>query len=301
VLTAAAPLDRALAVAAEDAFDAPVVEIYGSTETGVIGTRRTAQHVPFVPLSGVRVQPRTEGIVVQGGHVDAASFVSDHATVHDDGSLTLTGRDADLVKIGGKRASLAMLTRELLSIEGVVDGAFVVVDDAVAGQRLSAVVVAPSTTVPALVAALRERIDAVFMPRPLQRVAALPRNALGKLPEAALRALLAPQPTAGDTVAYACDAIVLATHPALPGHFPGRPIVPAAWILTLVASACREAWGGRSAPLRLQRARFRAPLPPETSIRIELRRVDDREISFACTQGTTRIADGAFLLETREA
>jgi acyl-coenzyme A synthetase/AMP-(fatty) acid ligase len=39
----------------------------------------------------------------------------------------------------------------------------------------------------ALMNALRERIDAAFLPRPLRLVDALPRNATGKLPREAMR------------------------------------------------------------------------------------------------------------------
>ena len=72
-------------------------------------------------------------------------------------------------------------------------------------------------------------------------------------------------------------------------------------LLTLVASACREAWNAPSASLRLQRARFRSPLPPDASFRIELRRIDERSIGFACTLGTTRIADGTFVIAEPQA
>ena len=44
---------------------------------------------------------------------------------------------------------------------------------------------------PGLTEALRERIDAVFLPRPLLFVARLPRNSTGKLPQEALLALAA--------------------------------------------------------------------------------------------------------------
>ena len=40
-----------------------------------------------------------------------------------------------------------------------------------------------------LLAALRQRIDAIFLPRPLVFVDALPRNSTGKLPRSALQAL----------------------------------------------------------------------------------------------------------------
>jgi len=58
-------------------------------------------------------------------------------------------------------------------------------------RRLIALVVAPELTAPALMQALRERIDPVFLPRPLLFVDTLPRNAAGKLPHHATQALLA--------------------------------------------------------------------------------------------------------------
>jgi acyl-coenzyme A synthetase/AMP-(fatty) acid ligase len=42
-----------------------------------------------------------------------------------------------------------------------------------------------------IVASLRLRIDAAFLPRPLRVVSALPRNALGKLPRRDVMHLLA--------------------------------------------------------------------------------------------------------------
>ncbi|PIQ13537.1 MAG: beta-hydroxyacyl-ACP dehydratase, partial [Hydrogenophilales bacterium CG18_big_fil_WC_8_21_14_2_50_58_12] len=53
----------------------------------------------------------------------------------------------------------------------------------------AACVVAPGMAAAALLAALRERIDPVFLPRPLLFVDALPRNSTGKLPRTALQAL----------------------------------------------------------------------------------------------------------------
>jgi acyl-coenzyme A synthetase/AMP-(fatty) acid ligase len=47
--------------------------------------------------------------------------------------------------------------------------------------------VAPGLSAAALTASLRERIDAVFLPRPLLMVERLPRNATGKLPQQALQ------------------------------------------------------------------------------------------------------------------
>ena len=73
----------------------------------------------------------------------------------------------------------------------MVDGAFFHPDESEHDgvTRLMAFVVAPQLEVAQVLAALRERIDAAFMPRPLVRVGRLPRQLTGKLPREALRAL----------------------------------------------------------------------------------------------------------------
>jgi acyl-coenzyme A synthetase/AMP-(fatty) acid ligase len=85
------------------------------------------------------------------------------------------------------------LNAQLNAIPGVVDGAFFLRGTDAAGRtgvtRLAAVVVAPGLTAAELNLRLRERIDALFLPRPLLLVAELPRNATGKLPQAALEEL----------------------------------------------------------------------------------------------------------------
>jgi acyl-coenzyme A synthetase/AMP-(fatty) acid ligase len=103
----------------------------------------------------------------------------------------LHGRIADLVNIAGKRHSLASLNHLLNTIPGVVDGAFYMPDETGHNHiaRLAACVVAPGLDAPHLLAALREQIDPVFLPRPLLFVDALPRNSTGKLPREALQAL----------------------------------------------------------------------------------------------------------------
>jgi acyl-coenzyme A synthetase/AMP-(fatty) acid ligase len=51
-------------------------------------------------------------------------------------------------------------------------------------------VVAPGVGEAEVLSALREHVDAVFLPRPLRLVDALPRNETGKLPREALAELL---------------------------------------------------------------------------------------------------------------
>jgi len=110
-----------------------------------------------------------------------------------DGRFVLHGRTADMVNIAGKRNSLGYLNHQLTSIEGVHDGVFFVPDEEEADgvTRLMAFVVAPGATPASIVKALRARIDAAFLPRPVVMLDRLPRALTGKLPRAALAALAA--------------------------------------------------------------------------------------------------------------
>lgn len=58
-------------------------------------------------------------------------------------------------------------------------------------------------------------------------------------------------------------------HPALPGHFPGRPVVPGVVILDRVLAAIEAAHGSFGA-LRLPQVKFLRPLLPGQAARIEL-------------------------------
>ncbi|MFC7554514.1 hypothetical protein ACFQU7_23340 [Pseudoroseomonas wenyumeiae] len=110
----------------------------------------------------------------------------------------LLGRRADMVKLGGKRASLASLNRLLMQVEGVEDGVFVAPDDLDSNPaaRLMVYAVAPGRDPAAILAGLRERMEAVFLPRRVLLVPSLPRNAIGKLTRQALEDLRR-QPVAG--------------------------------------------------------------------------------------------------------
>jgi acyl-coenzyme A synthetase/AMP-(fatty) acid ligase len=104
----------------------------------------------------------------------------------------LLGRSNDLINVAGKRSSLQHLNHHLNSIEGVRDGAFWLPPDAADGSvvRLVAVVVAPGLAREALLSALRERVDAAFLPRRILRVDSLPRDPTGKLPAGRLAELV---------------------------------------------------------------------------------------------------------------
>ncbi|MCB1906695.1 MAG: acyl-CoA synthetase [Rhodocyclaceae bacterium] len=189
LVSATAPLEPALAARAEATFGCPLLEVYGSTETSQLATRRTTRSDAWRLFPGVSLDRRDDAWWASGGHVEQPMPLADIVEAVDARHFRLVGRNADLVNVAGKRSSLAFLSRQLLTIDGVVDGAFFLPDDGSQLGRPAALAVAPGRSAAQLTGELRLRIDPVFLPRPLIIVDALPRNATGKLPRDACQAL----------------------------------------------------------------------------------------------------------------
>lgn len=192
IVCATAPLSVGLARAAEERTGATLHEIYGCTEAGQVATRRPTLTPEWEALDGLRLVADGDHASVSGGHVGEPTALQDIIEVRPDGRhFLLHGRSADMVNIAGKRNSLGYLNHQLTSIPGVADGVFFLPDEAEPDgvTRLTAFAVAPGLTAAQLAEALRERIDAAFLPRPLYLVDALPRSLTGKLPREALRKL----------------------------------------------------------------------------------------------------------------
>jgi len=192
IVSATAPLAQDLAREVETKFHTSLLEIYGSTETGQIATRRTAESQAWKLWPEVKLKVSNGGVFAHGGHVEQLTIMCDVIEVTRDDEFLLHGRTADLVNVAGKRSSFGYLNAQLNAIPGVIDGVFFLREGATGPTgvaRLGAVVVAPTLSAAALTERLRQRIDPVFLPRPLIVVDRLPRNATGKLPQQELQNL----------------------------------------------------------------------------------------------------------------
>ena len=87
---------------------------------------------------------------------------------------------------------------------------------------------------------------------------------------------------------------VPASHPALPGHFPGKPVVPGVVLLAQVQAAI-EAAHGPLAALRLPQAKFLRPLLPGQAAWVELEAAGDAAGARRWRFRVLREADGALL------
>lgn len=190
IISATAPLDETLARRIEEIFAAPLLEIFGCTEAGSIASRRTLDGPLWQPYDGMRIEIQNNQSVVCGAYLTQATAFSDHIEISADNRFRLLGRHADMVNIAGKRASLADLSHQLTHIPGVEDGIFFnPAKDEDNVTRLAAFVVAPQLDKQQILSALSQKIDSVFLPRPLHKLDALPRAATGKIPHAVLSQL----------------------------------------------------------------------------------------------------------------
>lgn len=80
-------------------------------------------------------------------------------------------------------------------------------------------------------------------------------------------------------------------HPALPGHFPGRPVVPGVVLLDHVIAAARDHFGLGPA-IALPRVKFAAPVLPGQRVDVALTRADATRIAFACSVEGRPVATG---------
>jgi acyl-coenzyme A synthetase/AMP-(fatty) acid ligase len=295
VVSATAPLSAQMARQFEDRFRVEVREIYGFTEAGMVATRRTVDGPEWELLPRLAIREASGNALVSGGHVPQEVSFSDVVEIVDREHFILKGRSTDIVNVAGKRTSLGYLDQILCEIDGVQDGAFFMpeeTDDRV--SRLVAFAVAPGMTREHLLQTLAKRTDQVFLPRPLYLVDALPRNSVGKLPRQALRDLAVECASGSKKRSIVVKRTIESMHPALPGHFPGDPIVPGVVLLDEIVDAISsELSFARDTAWTVRSAKFLRPVRPGDCLEIRIAPEGGDAVRFECRVRGETAAIGA--------
>jgi 3-hydroxyacyl-[acyl-carrier-protein] dehydratase len=93
-------------------------------------------------------------------------------------------------------------------------------------------------------------------------------------------------------VAWA-EQVFPADHPALPGHFPGDPVIPGALLLAETLRAIESGLGVPLSPCRIRSAKFLSPARPGDRIVIEFSPTGaGAEVSFCCRVGGREVLRG---------
>ncbi|MGV0953805.1 MAG: AMP-binding protein [Fluviibacter sp.] len=191
ILCATAPLTQNLAARAESLLRTELSEIFGSTETGQIATRRTAQTDEWTLLDKVSITKQDQSFFIVGTHLPEPVELTDTVETTGLHTFKLLGRNKDMVNIAGKRTSIGYLNSILKQITGIKDGIFFLPScSSSLQQRLALVYVSETLDESSLKTELKRFIDPVFLPRPILKADEIPRNQTGKILQKSLDSLV---------------------------------------------------------------------------------------------------------------
>ena len=187
IFTATAPLSKELAVQLEASFDAPVLDVFGCTEAGILAVRSTSSETLWEQSGLFEFAATNDGMRIRAQHLPEDVQLPGNVELIDENHFRWVGSHQDMINIAGKRGSLADLNHRLREIPGVEDGVIFQLENN--QNRLAALVVAPDLTVADILSQLRNQLDPLFIPRPVYRVTDLPRQETGKMPIKAVEEL----------------------------------------------------------------------------------------------------------------
>jgi hypothetical protein len=176
------PNDRGcseLAKDLEDRFNTCVLEIFGCSESGILAVRKTTSETLWQLSELFALEPGKEEALIRAQHLPEDVVLPDVVELIGTHRFRWLGRHQDMINIAGKRGSVADLNHRLLAIPGVIDGAIFMPESN--HERLAALVVAPELDSADILRKLKSQVEAVFLPRPIYMIAALPRQETGKL------------------------------------------------------------------------------------------------------------------------
>ncbi|HEY4350529.1 MAG TPA: AMP-binding protein [Paraburkholderia sp.] len=293
------------------------VEIYGSTETGGIAWRCQSASSAWQPLVGIETRRGTDGALdLRSPHLghDDWHRTDDAVSFDANGRFTLHGRLDRIVKLDGKRVSLPELEARLVLHPYVAQAAAVPLAGA-SRERIGAVVAlsdAGSETLRAsgrialariLHGHLATYFDTVVLPRRWRFRIALPYDARGKLPAAALAQAFGPRAEGIEVLAEARDGNDLHYELRVPpslvhfdGHFPGVPILPGVVQLDWAIHLASEHVTGIHAVSSIDRLKFTAPVRPGALLALTLSHdAPRRRVQFAYRLGERDCASGVIV------
>jgi O-succinylbenzoic acid--CoA ligase len=159
----------------------PVIPTYGMTET-------CSQVWTGKPLPGAEIANGPDGeLLVRGPMVAPKSIAGDgwlhtgdRGHIDEQGNLTVEGRIADTIVTGGENVAAAEVEEALIAHPAIEDAAVVGRPDPEWGQAVVAFVVAAGDASD-LDAHLRGRLPGYKVPKRIEYVAEIPRNAAGKI------------------------------------------------------------------------------------------------------------------------
>ncbi len=298
VLSSAAPLKRDDSLMVSQLLQAPVREIYGSSETGAIGWRIQggAGDALWQPLPGVSFSCSTDGhITVHAPQIEHPLLLADQLVINSEGHFRLIGRQDRIAKVEGKRVSLAEV-EQAAEQHGFVKLAKALV---VTRKRAEVALVIELTElgqkelhlsgkrgVQKLIRQqLQSSFETVLLPRRWRFVEQMPYNAQGKIPMGNLKAMFEPESIKWpelisteadqDRVEFQCR--IPAGLVYFDGHFEGNPILPGIVQVHWAEHYSREYLDLSGKFQRLEVVKFQQVIFPDSVVSLSLEYNRDKQ------------------------
>lgn len=293
----------------------PVLELYGSTETGGIAKRHNSgANEIWHPLPGVDVSQNDRGCLqVRSEFLPSLTeFYSteDLVSFTDDGYFVLNGRADRIVKVEGKRVSLPRI-EELLRKQDWVRDVFAKVVD---GERSAVAAVVELNeqgtqyleengkfrTGRRLREYLHQYEDTEHAPRRWRFVEVIPRNQQGKIRAADIDALFTERPsdTRSNREIFSKtsfieisretgpdNALIHLTAPEnldyFKGHFTGTPLLPGVVQVHWAVQKSQEILGFTGQPSKIEKLKFKQFIFPDMPVVLRLEKTKPGKVSFS--------------------
>lgn len=311
VLSSGAPLALADARRCEQLFQAPVIEIYGSTETGGIAWRRQSQSATWQPMPGVETR-ETDGLLELRSPFLPPEYQppghwwpqQDRIELCTEG-FRLLGRADRVAKVAGKRISLTAIEGHLTQLPQVEAAHCSDLD--LRDGRIGVVVAMPGDYLPwdhearrQLIRQMREQLstllEAVAIPRYWRFVERIPTNRQGKLDRAQIQRMFADiddersarwlgESTNGE--GQCCITLEIPERLCyLEGHFTDFPLVPGVVLVQWAVEHARHSFDEPVEFRGVERLKFQKVVRPGQRLVLSLtRKADSIGFSYDSSQG----------------
>ena len=330
VFTAGAPLSFEAAQDTNRIFGKLPVEIFGSTETGAIATRRqTGEDTPWKSLPGVTVSASDANLLtVRSPYLAGIEplVTADRVEIASDGFHFL-GRSDAVVKIEGKRISLIQVESDLADLPWIEEASVAIVEDrrplVGAVCRLSALgrkrreELGDFRFGRLLRRDLQRTQDSAALPRRWLFVETLPVDGMGKKSRPLMAQLLAGQQGGAKTQGgrrhepvveasrsreslVELDLIVPSDLFYFEGHFPGHPILPGVVQIDWALRLARQHLPLPSSLTQDFQVKFRRPILPGAKVVLALRYDAKRNaVEFGYSGEGEKLSSGLIALAPR--
>lgn len=310
VLSSAAALSFQACQSAGRLLNAPVREIYGSSETGAIAWREQAVTDFWQALPGVRLSSSAGSTLqVSSPYLLEDVTLADKVEFDNYQRFQLLGRVDRIVKVEGKRVSLDAIEKCLLKNVYIASAKALVLQR----KRTEVAIVVELTAegrfwlrdsgrkaaVKQFKSELTAYFEAVVLPRRWRFPIQMPFNSQGKLPLNNLRALFSSEPqkwpllmsevkTGEADLGMELECFIPADTEYFDGHFASHPILPGVVQVHWAQAFGQHYFAIEGRFVRLEVVKFQQVITPEMTVTLTLTYSPDKQklnFKFASSKG----------------